>query len=165
MSTDLGIAWLSSLRTRRWLGKSGNAAIFPAYDFFPWLGQRVDSPPGQSWNSDDPHRSVVTKSDTAISGSWAWGANYIGETLTGAPAPVDVLYVSYGTMWVNIVWPTVKAGANIQIWSQDGATFYQNWTATGDFIVADPGGHVAVAGGTPLIGIQATFGVLVKVTQ
>lgn len=80
MSTDAGLAWLAGVRTRRWLGKAGNASVFPDYDYFAWRGQSVDSPPGQSWTSDGP---VVAPSGSSFfvpnpptGGPW----NTIGNT-------------------------------------------------------------------------------------
>jgi len=42
--------------TRRWLGNTGNAALFSNYNFFPWKGQPLDAPVGKTWTSDDDVR-------------------------------------------------------------------------------------------------------------
>jgi hypothetical protein len=98
--------------------------------------------------------------------SWAHGPNLIGSTYNDPVNPTDTLYISFGSAWVNIDWTKMQVGQRIQIWSTDGVTRYQDWTATAAFIAADPGGHVDVSmfdpasvglsAGTP---IQCVWGV------
>ena len=58
-TVDPGLAALAAQMpcfTRRWLGNTGNAALFVNYDFFPWKGQNIDSPVGKAlpvWTTDD----------------------------------------------------------------------------------------------------------------
>jgi len=60
---DPGIAELVShwpCMIRRWLGKGGNAAIFPNYNLFPWKGQYINTPATvvTRWTTDDNTRPI-----------------------------------------------------------------------------------------------------------
>lgn len=92
---------------------------------------------------------VSSFTDTPFWDSWANSPSSIGATALNVVTSPDVLYVSYGAGWVNIVWTTVKAGDRIQVKSADGTILYQDWTTSAAFIPQAPGGHVAVLGGAP----------------
>jgi hypothetical protein len=60
---DPGIANLAHeapCTIRRWLGKGGNAALFINYNFFPWLGQNINTPAGRTppWTTDDKTKPI-----------------------------------------------------------------------------------------------------------
>jgi hypothetical protein len=60
---DPGIAALAHefpCTIRRWLGNTGNAALFPNYNFFPWKGQNINTPATvvTKWTSDDDTRPI-----------------------------------------------------------------------------------------------------------
>jgi len=61
---DPGIAQLVAqlpCTYRRWLGNTGNAALFVNYDLFPWKNQNIDSPVGKAapyWTSDDDIKPI-----------------------------------------------------------------------------------------------------------
>jgi hypothetical protein len=98
---------------------------------------------------DDPASEfipgTVTKVDQTTWDTWAGPPGVVGATSLNAVNPSDVLYVSYGPLWVNIDWTKVKAGDKIQIKTPDGVTLQQDWTASAAFIPQAPGGHVAVS--------------------
>jgi hypothetical protein len=107
---------------------------------------------------------VASLIDQSTWETWANGPNFIGSAYLDPVYDPDVLYVSFGPAWVNIDWLTIKTGDRIQIRSPDDATLYQDWVATEEFVEAYPGGHVAVGGGGPLIGLTRLTPVEVVLT-
>jgi|SRR4029077_7106415 len=148
---DPGLARLTRrlpATTRRWLGAP------PGYNFFPWQGQNVDSPRGVTGTSDVGPPLVppiVTKTDISVWDTWTAGPGLIGSTYNVPLYHDDVLYVSYGSAWVNIVWTSIKVGDIFQIKSQDGTRLFVEYAATTGFSPGGSGGSVSVSStGGPL---------------